>query len=380
MLLCFLTCIKEIGNMSKLLRALILLGIFLGLGVTCASAANVISLNPQTIYLRPDATQNVQIVMDKVPTGISGFNITISISNPEIAEITAISPPVWVGMSGTSAVPSSSVWIKAVNFGQVHAGDTNVLLGNITISGKKEGTADMNIVPTEIDDDNGDSINPVMIKGKVNVVLIPINVSIIPQNFELNPLSSQNFQIVMDKVPNGLSGFNITVYILDPTIAEITSASSPSWNGIQVNSTSAVPSSSVWIKAVNFGQIHAGDINVSLGNINLTGKNEGTTDLSIQPTAIEDDNGDPINVQVINGKVKVVNIPSFPNCAKKPTDMNNDGLYEDINGNGRLDFADVVLYYNNMAWITQSGLVAYLDYNRNGRIDFNDVVKLYIMH
>ncbi|MDQ1254120.1 MAG: hypothetical protein QG646_3340, partial [Euryarchaeota archaeon] len=71
--------------MSKLLRVLILLVAFLGLGVTCASAAHVISLNPQTIDLRPDATQNVQIVMDKVPTGISGFNVTISISDPAVA-------------------------------------------------------------------------------------------------------------------------------------------------------------------------------------------------------------------------------------------------------------------------------------------------------
>jgi PKD repeat protein len=73
-------------------------------------------------------------------------------------------------------------------------------------------------------------------------------------------------------------------------------------------------------------------------------------------------------------------LPVFPGCTRSPLDHNNDGLYEDINGNGRLDFADVVTYYNNMAWITQNGLVAYFDYNKNGRIDFNDVVKLYNMH
>ncbi|MDQ1253188.1 MAG: hypothetical protein QG646_2338 [Euryarchaeota archaeon] len=59
---------------------------------------------------------------------------------------------------------------------------------------------------------------------------------------------------------------------------------------------------------------------------------------------------------------------------------NNDGLYEDINGNGRLDFDDVVVYFNNMIWITQKGLIAYFDYNHNSRIDFNDVVLLFNMH
>jgi YVTN family beta-propeller protein len=73
-------------------------------------------------------------------------------------------------------------------------------------------------------------------------------------------------------------------------------------------------------------------------------------------------------------------VPTFPGYSNPPTDPNHDGLFEDINGNGRMDFADVVTYYNNMAWITQKSLTAYYDYNDNGRIDFNDVVKLYNMH
>ncbi len=72
-------------------------------------------------------------------------------------------------------------------------------------------------------------------------------------------------------------------------------------------------------------------------------------------------------------------LPVLPGCANPPADLNNDGLYEDINGNARLDFADVVTYFNSMAWITQNGLVIYFDYNRNGRIDFSDVVKLFNM-
>jgi PKD repeat protein len=84
-----------------------------------------------------------------------------------------------------------------------------------------------------------------------------------------------------------------------------------------------------------------------------------------------------------DSKLATINVSALPillNCINLPTDPNNDGLFEDINGNGRLDFADVVTYYNNMAWITQNGLIAYFDYNHNGRIDFNDVVKLYNMH
>jgi PKD repeat protein len=83
-----------------------------------------------------------------------------------------------------------------------------------------------------------------------------------------------------------------------------------------------------------------------------------------------------VNETATTGKMV---LPVFPGSTKQPTDPNNDGLYEDINGNDRIDFKDVVAYYNNMDWIGQNVAVAYFDFNRNGRIDFKDVVKLYNM-
>ncbi len=60
-----------------------------------------------------------------------------------------------------------------------------------------------------------------------------------------------------------------------------------------------------------------------------------------------------------------------------PTDPNGDGLYEDVNGNGRADFADIVLYFNQLSWIATNEPISAFDYNENGRIDFADVVWLF---
>jgi PKD repeat protein len=60
-----------------------------------------------------------------------------------------------------------------------------------------------------------------------------------------------------------------------------------------------------------------------------------------------------------------------------PTDPDGDGLYDDVNGNGRRDFADVVLYFNNLEWIAANEPVGAFDCNANGRIDFADVVWLF---
>jgi len=60
-----------------------------------------------------------------------------------------------------------------------------------------------------------------------------------------------------------------------------------------------------------------------------------------------------------------------------PTDPDHDGLFEDLNGNGRLDFADIVLFFNQMTWIAANEPAAAFDFNGNGRIDFGDVVALF---
>jgi PKD repeat protein len=72
-------------------------------------------------------------------------------------------------------------------------------------------------------------------------------------------------------------------------------------------------------------------------------------------------------------------LEKFPGIANLPTDLNGDYVYEDINGNGRLDYNDVVTYYQNMDWMKGNTRVDFenYDYNFNGRVDYGDIVNLY---
>jgi subtilase family serine protease len=66
-----------------------------------------------------------------------------------------------------------------------------------------------------------------------------------------------------------------------------------------------------------------------------------------------------------------------PPSTLSPTDTEPDGKYDDVNGNGRKDFADVVLFFNQVAWIAANEPIAAFDCNGNGRIDFADVVWIF---
>jgi PKD repeat protein len=70
-------------------------------------------------------------------------------------------------------------------------------------------------------------------------------------------------------------------------------------------------------------------------------------------------------------------IRTIPGASWAPRDLDANGKYEDVNGNGRKDFADVVLYFNQMSWVSANEPLAAFDYNGNGRIDFADVVVLF---
>ncbi|ACL17071.1 PKD domain-containing protein [Methanosphaerula palustris] len=76
---------------------------------------------------------------------------------------------------------------------------------------------------------------------------------------------------------------------------------------------------------------------------------------------------------VVSGVVRVYGQTAMP------TDPNHDGLYEDLNGNGVIDFNDVVLFFNQMDWIAENEPLAAFDFNHNGQIDFNDIVQLFNM-
>jgi PKD repeat protein len=56
--------------------------------------------------------------------------------------------------------------------------------------------------------------------------------------------------------------------------------------------------------------------------------------------------------------------------------VDGDGRYEDVNGNGRTDFDDVVALFERRASDSDGDVDAF-DFNGNWRVDFGDVVALF---
>jgi len=182
--------------------------------------------------------------------------------------------------------------------------------------------------------------------------------------------------ITLDTAPNGLSGYNMTLSLSNTSIAEIISAEFPTWASINSNST--LPADTFWMKAADLmNQVQPGDTNINLGKLTIRGDVQGECNITAIVTKMDDDNGDPINPFVDPGQLKVASVIPLPGQVDPPTDPDGDGLYEDLNGNGGLDFDDVVQFFKHLEWIEANEPIACFDFNGNGGIDFDDIVRLF---
>ena len=98
----------------------------------------------------------LKIKLDSTPQGLSGYNISISLSDPSVVTIVSVSFPSWAILQSNSILPGSSVWLKAADPNkQIEAGATNVLLATLSIESIQIGETLVNISITRLDDDSG---------------------------------------------------------------------------------------------------------------------------------------------------------------------------------------------------------------------------------
>lgn len=239
---------------------------------------------------------------------------------------------------------------------------------NITLY---EGWNNINVTYTDIANNPGSaSVNLTYVKTKPKVSFENRSV-----NISVN--SSRLLNLTLDTAPAGLSGYNITISLSNGSRAKIISVDFPGLRPA-LHNNSPVPSDSVWIKATDLNEtIKNGSSNIILARLGIKGDASGTADMIIDVRSMDDGNGARMDPDTSKTQISVISVLPLPSSSKSPTDPDNDGLYEDINGNGKKDFNDVVMFFNYIEWIEKNEPAACFDFNGNGRIDFNDIIMLF---
>ncbi|MFC3957393.1 alkaline phosphatase PhoX [Halovivax cerinus] len=186
-------------------------------------------------------------------------------------------------------------------------------------------------------------------------------------------------ELTTSALPDGLAGGRVTVTVSHADIAAIADASYVDELALTADPVVASDGSAVEFRFADIEDaVEPGAGETTLASIELESVETGSTDLTIETHAFDDDAGAPIEPDSKPGVV-VVGPPPIGDGpgGDAPTDPDGDGKFEDVNGNGRLDYDDVVTLFSHLEDDAVELDPEAFDFNENGRIDYDDVDALY---
>jgi len=151
-------------------RKLLLVALLVVALLVTPALAATISAHSTTAYVG-QAPKEVNIVLDSAPAGLSGYNITVSVSDPALATIAAASKPGWATIGTVGATPASSVQITGADLNdQIQSGAAGILLGTVAVRALDAGTVDLTITANALDDDTGTPIEATTQAGTITLL------------------------------------------------------------------------------------------------------------------------------------------------------------------------------------------------------------------
>lgn len=179
--------------------------------------------------------------------------------------------------------------------------------------------------------------------------------------------------VVLQNVNRGTSTSYSTDVIQNPTLQSLRSVITYEWGGTTSGGSSPLDREKIenalfyGVSALNsYGQP------ISLNWQKTINHNDHTQthglDVQFSPSSVS-----PSQITLCTNWC-VLPLPGYSNL---PTDPDSDGLYEDLNGNGRTDNGDVVVFFKILDWVRTNEPLAAFDFNGNSRIDNGDVIVLF---
>jgi PGF-pre-PGF domain-containing protein len=153
-----------------------------------APVQNTLSFNPPSSGVQIAETAEYSMILDAAPAGLSGFNISVALTNPAIGEIVDVSYPAWAMMPRNSSLPADTIFVQAVDLDRVvEAGAANVTLCTLTVRGDAAGTTNLTITRMVVDDDEGGQYAPETRDATLTVEGQPAPVAAFTTNVTIGP-------------------------------------------------------------------------------------------------------------------------------------------------------------------------------------------------
>jgi hypothetical protein len=152
------------------LRLPLLLIVFAALAaifINPAYASEEVSIATKSVSVGEEV--ELPITLNTVPKGLAGYEISLEVEDPSVAEIVDVRFPDWAKLSDSSIKANSAV-LKAVDLeDKVKAEVSSIELAAVKIKAAKPGETTIKLAVIKMDDDEGNPITPSVKQEKLSV-------------------------------------------------------------------------------------------------------------------------------------------------------------------------------------------------------------------
>lgn len=159
----------SVTHLAVALSALALLGAGAGLA---AAQTNGPAVTVTDAELAPSGTATVDVVLTTAPNGLAGYNVDLTVDDPDVARIESASYPDRFGLTTDPAIGDAgrTVTLEAADVDStISAGATDVRLATVEVTGDAPGEAEIVADLRQLDGNEGERLRPASRAGMLTV-------------------------------------------------------------------------------------------------------------------------------------------------------------------------------------------------------------------
>lgn len=159
----------SVTHLAVALSVLALLGAGAGLAAAQVDGPAVTVTDAE---LTPSGTATVDVVLTTAPNGLAGYNVALTVDDPDVARIESASYPDRFGLTTDPAIGDAgrTVTLEAADVGStIDAGATDVRLATVEIAGDAPGEAEVVADLRQLDGNGGERLRPATRAGTLTV-------------------------------------------------------------------------------------------------------------------------------------------------------------------------------------------------------------------